>query len=138
MQTFLQYENMSESVACLDTKRLGKQRVEALQVHNIITGALTKKGKPYKGFVNHPVVNIWRDHVDALALYTNLCILEWMARGYKNTMEYLPIGKGITLPNLFGNKEFHDSHRSNLLRKDEEHYGQFGWNVPTDMPYVWT
>jgi hypothetical protein len=31
----------------------------------------------------------------------------------------------------------HDSHRSNLLRKDPQWYGQFGWTVPDDLPYVW-
>ena len=31
----------------------------------------------------------------------------------------------------------HASHRSNLLRKDPEHYMQFGWTEPPDLPYVW-
>jgi hypothetical protein len=30
-----------------------------------------------------------------------------------------------------------DSHRSNLLRKDPVFYGQYGWNVPPDLPYFW-
>ena len=32
MQTFLPYENFAASAAVLDNKRLGKQRVETLQV----------------------------------------------------------------------------------------------------------
>jgi hypothetical protein len=60
-----------------------------------------------------------------------------MARDFRNTMEYLPIGENKTLPSVIGNKKFHDSHKSNLLRKDPEHYGQFGWSVPTDLEYMW-
>jgi len=32
MQTFLPYPDLRDSVACLDNKRLGKQRVEAMQI----------------------------------------------------------------------------------------------------------
>lgn len=31
----------------------------------------------------------------------------------------------------------HASHRSNLLRKEPEHYTQFGWTEPPDLAYVW-
>jgi hypothetical protein len=29
------------------------------------------------------------------------------------------------------------SHRSNLLRKDRDHYTRFGWLVKPDLPYKW-
>ena len=77
MQTFLPYPSMGQSVRCLDYRRLGKQRVEALQILNALDGK--SKG------------------------WTNL----------------------------------HASHRSNLLKKDPEHYGQFGWSEPHDLAYVW-
>lgn len=32
MQTFLPYKSFEQSAACLDNKRLGKQRVEVLQI----------------------------------------------------------------------------------------------------------
>ena len=41
------------------------------------------------------------------------------------------------MPSWLGDLDFHASHRSNLLRKDPEWYGQFGWNDPHDLPYVW-
>ena len=40
------------------------------------------------------------------------------------------------LPNWFGG-DIHATHRSNLLRKDAAHYGQFGWGEPDDLPYHW-
>lgn len=40
-------------------------------------------------------------------------------------------------PSWFGKQEFHDSHKSNLLRKDPKHYGQFNWNVKSNLPYYW-
>lgn len=36
-----------------------------------------------------------------------------------------------------GNEFFHESHQSNLLRKDYAYYSQFNWNVPDDLPYIW-
>jgi len=41
------------------------------------------------------------------------------------------------LPVWIGDEELHASHRSNLLRKDPEHYGQFEWEEPDDLEYVW-
>lgn len=41
------------------------------------------------------------------------------------------------LPAWFGNQAFHDSHKSNLLRKSPLWYSQFNWNVPNDLDYIW-
>jgi len=70
-----------------------------------------------------------------------------MQRGYKNTMSlkkrdalyWQEFGaKGsFLLPPWIGQENFHASHRSNLLRKKPDHYGQFGWDEPRDLPYVW-
>jgi len=35
MQTFLPYADFKESAQCLDYRRLGKQRVEAKQIHRM-------------------------------------------------------------------------------------------------------
>ncbi|MQG04221.1 MAG: hypothetical protein FI674_00520 [SAR202 cluster bacterium] len=130
MQTFMPYADIEKSLKCLDYKRLGKQRVEAMQTYNQVT-----KGKG--GYPHHPVNKLWENYPDSLALYHNLCINEWIFRGYKNTMELLPIPSKIELPNWFGNEELHSSHRSNLLRKDEDFYRKYGWLEPTDLDYVW-
>ena len=34
-------------------------------------------------------------------------------------------------------EKFHSSHRANLLRKDSEWYGQYGWDENPESPYVW-
>lgn len=133
MQTFLPYPSFTESAYCLDYRRLGKQRVEAYQIYRTLTGA-------GKGWENHPATRMWRGHELALAAYFNAIKREWVRRGYKNTMLdlFVPdIPFAYELPNWFGNKEFHASHRSNLLRKDPVWYSQFDWKEPDNLPYVW-
>jgi len=79
---------------------------------------------------------MWEGYEEALTVYGNVMIAEWRRRGYKNSMELLRVARRVPPPWL-GNRRFHNSHKSNLLRKDSEYYGQFGWNVPDDLPYVW-
>lgn len=132
MQTFLPYSNFWQSAECLDYRRLGKQRVEAYQILN------TLQGKS-KGWKNHPAVSMWKGYQDALKMYMNVCILTWMSRGYKNTMQ-LAVDidfENYKEPPWLGNPEFHASHRSNLLRKNEEFYRKLGWLEPTDLEYIW-
>ena len=62
--------------------------------------------------------------------------MEWCARGYKNTMQYLPIDD-LVMPYWLGNEKLHLSHQSNLMRKDPVYYGQFDWQVPDNLPYIW-
>tara|TARA_Y100000310_G_scaffold266928_1_gene278661 strand:- start:550 stop:957 length:408 start_codon:yes stop_codon:yes gene_type:complete len=132
MQTFLPYADFEKSAKCLDYRRLGKQRVEAWQIHQIVSGQ-RKKG----GWINHPAVNMWRGFSNLLAYYYNDILDEWIKRGYKNTMEYIMVPPSITEPLWLGNKDFHDSHKSNLLRKDLNFYSQYGWDVPNNLDYVW-
>ena len=49
MQTFLPYKSFEESAKVLDWRRLGKQRVEGMQIINAIEQKPRKDGKPYKG-----------------------------------------------------------------------------------------
>ena len=130
MQTFLPYPSMGLSVRCLDYRRLGKQRVEALQILNALDGKS-------KGWVNHPDTKMWRGYEAALRFYRDLCIEEWVRRGYKNTMQKEDAHRVIRLPPWLGDESLHASHRSYLLKKDPQHYGQFGWSAPHDLPYVW-
>jgi hypothetical protein len=134
MQTFLPYPDFQQSAACLDYKRLGKQRVEGLQIWNIVSGK-----RSTGGWINHPAVMMWRDYPDTLALYTNIMIDEWKHRGYNNTMEHLPVNNlTIVFPDWIGNDTVHASHRSNLLRKDADFYSQYNWSEPNNLPYVWS
>jgi hypothetical protein len=129
MQTFLPYADFRTSLETLDTKRLGKQRVEAMQ----LVQALERSSG---GWLNHPATKMWRGHIPALKLYHDTAIRVWKERGYKNTMiEYNE--ECYEFPEWLGDPTFHASHRSNLLRKDPVHYGQFNWTEPHDLPYVW-
>lgn len=132
MQTFLPYDDFQKSVEVLDYKRLGKQRVETFQVLNILL-----ERTPTKGWRNHPVTLMWTGYESALKLYQNITIREWVNRGYNNNMEYEEIVPGtVVMPSWFGDDRFHQSHRSNLLRKDYEYYSQY-FNEPADLEYFW-
>lgn len=139
MQTFLPYPSFGRSAACLDRLRLGKQRLECIQILR------TLLGESY-GWTNHPAVKMWRGCERRLAHYGGVICVEWSVRGYSDNCldRLLDLTKRYNLkyrsdcyPNWFDDEEFHRSHQSNLLRKDPEWYGQFGWNVPNDLPYVW-
>ena len=133
MQTFLPYSSFDLSAQCLDYKRLGKQRVEAKQIHNIVSGA-----RSAGGWLHHPAVLMWMGHAGALALYHDFMIDEWVARGYKNTMPHLWTGEDdFDMPAWLGDERVHESHRSNLLRKDPDHYGKYEWAEADDLPYFW-
>jgi hypothetical protein len=143
MQTFLPYTNFDECARVLDTKRLGKQRVEGYQILRTLSGVTP-------GWRNHPAVKMWRGYEAALALYTITVCKEWQSRGYADTLlakvssEYLlpRIDQGVEpqMPSwLLGDEseKLTLSHRSNLLRKDFLFYMRYGWNVPIDLDYYW-
>ena len=132
MQTFLPYPSFKQSAECLDTKRLGKQRVEVLQILNALSGQS-------KGWVNHPATLMWKGYTYSLAAYGQYCIDEWVKRGYSNSIaldEWLYTAH-MDNPPWLGDPRLHDSHKSNLLRKFPEYYSRYGWDVPNDIPYYW-
>lgn len=145
MQTFLPCDSFRESVAKLDYKRLGKQRVEAYQLllalqypWAIDVWKRKNPGKEFKPrFYNHPCVKMWKGYEFALATYMNCAILEWKKRGYKNTMPLNLEKKKLVYPWWFGNPAFHRSHRSRLLSKDWDYYAEFWPNERDDLPYLW-
>jgi len=134
MQTFLPCPIFSESLECLDNKRLCKQRVEAMQIHNVLTGKTNSNA-----WKNHPAVKMWKGYENSLACYHNTAIHVWKKRGYKNTMKLIPVPDEtyVEMPPFIGVDVFHASHRSNLLRKNPEWYSQFGWKESSDLPYFW-
>ena len=132
MQTFLPYENFNLSLEVLDYKRLGKQRVETHQLLNVLLGR-TKT----KGWRNHPICKMWKGYENALKLYFNKSLDTWIGRGYNNTMKYENIESDIVYPVWYGNTDFHNSHKANLLRKDYDFYSEYGWDENPKDPYVW-
>src|SRR6185436_419931 len=126
MQTFLPFPDFKASAEALDYRRLGKQRVEAFQLLIAIDDQWALEERARKGLTtitngwrNHPAAVMWRGYNQALRLYMNIMIQEWIRRGYRNTMSLATIEE-ITMPHWLQNEEFHASHRANLLRKNTE------------------
>ena len=133
MQTFLPYSDYDRSAQVLDNRRLGKQRSEALTILRIIDNRTEKRG-----WRTHPAVLMWKGYAEALKLYMNVCIKEWAARGFENRIPLERINhKRLVLPWWLGREELHSSHRANLLRKDPNFYGKYGWNEDSKMKYWW-
>ena len=87
-------------------------------------------------------MRMWRGYEFALAEYAEIMCIVWRQRGFKDTLREqfhdivhrLPYASP---PSWLGHDRLHESHRSNLLRKDAAHYGQFGWLESSDLPYAW-
>lgn len=146
MQTFLPWPCFAASAATLDDRRLGKQRVEALQVLRALT-------YPGYGWQHHPAVRMWRGHTQAIAAYGVAVCAEWVARERSDTCDATiradltaaghelrsqdELATGDLLPAWLGDDRLHRSHRSALLTKMPEHYGPlFPDDVP-GLPYFW-
>lgn len=136
MQTFLPYSDFRASARALDRARLGKQRVEALQL-------LQALQRGYGGWTSHPAAKMWKGHESSLTEYGLTICEEWIARGYKDTCydKISEVFKSSFIqsspPEWLGYPAFHLSHQSNLIRKMPEHYGKLWPEVPNDLPYVW-
>lgn len=146
MNTFLPYADYQKSAQCLDMPRLGKQRVECLQLIKAIVGLSD-------GWNNHPCTNMWRNELEALIQYSLVICNEWIERGYSDScfdkITEIAKSEGYNLyhdfitdqdvpkPWWFGDERLHAGYRSNLLRKDEKYYRQYGWTEPITLPYWW-
>lgn len=134
VNTFLPYADFDRSAGCLDRQRLGKQRVEAMQILSTI------RNPDAKGWRNHPVVNMWRGYEGALMLYFNRIVHEWVKRGYKNNMPLYDIDEEkVEMPWWMGNQDFHMSHQASLVRKLPEFYSPL-FDVSEEQMskgYVW-
>lgn len=125
MQTFLPYESFAQSARSLDQQRLGKQRVECLQVLNVFAGVR-------KGWGNHPITNMWSGHELSLLKYGLIVCRVWTDRGYNDTCfdkmralypEFSMADiNAAPSPDWVGSPEFHRSHQANLVDKAKQYY----------------
>lgn len=163
MQTFLPYPDFTMSARVLDRQRLGKQRVEALQIlRTLRTGPYICSecresfpddpccggmGKPIKTpWYNHPAVQMWKTYEWTLYTYLEAVCREWTKWGYEDTCygkasilmsRHFADTPANVIPPWLGRVPFHVSHQSNLLRKDPEYYGKYFAGIPADLPYIW-
>jgi hypothetical protein len=148
MQTFLPFPAFDRTARVLDARRLGKQRVETIQVLRALT-------VPGYGWRHHPAAAMWAGYEEALVRYgLDICDV-WCQAGKADTCAgtlvadlHHTTGLGTPrsqqeltaageLPPWLGGEAFHRSHQSALLRKDPAHYRRFFPDVPDDLPYVW-
>jgi hypothetical protein len=139
MQTFLPYRDFFKTARVLDYRRLGKQRVEAWQILNILRHP-RKKSR----WRNHPAVQMWKGYEWTLALYGGIMCIEWMRRGYKDNLyrefELITLREDVpvdAVPSWVDSHAFHIAHRSNLLRKNPRWYRKFWPKLRNDLPYIW-
>ena len=152
MNTFLPYCSFERSSKVLDMKRLGKQRVECLQLLNCLEKGpliccVCRESINYKNsndcacptgdgphnpiktpWYSHPCTQMWIGFEGTLASYGIYFCKEWIRRGYKDNIQHKLIehlikwNKNIGDPPFIGNENFHLSMQSNLIRKDPIYY----------------
>lgn len=144
MQTFLPYPDFLASAHVLDRQRLGKQRVETLQI-------LRALELPDYGWQNHPAVRMWRGRTPALVRYGLDCVRAWTGRGHDDSTaaqiaEFAPwvrdldqadLRRESLLPGWLGDERLHRSHRSQLLGKDPEFYRPLFPDTAEGIDYFW-
>jgi hypothetical protein len=147
VQTFLPFADFERSARALDLRRLGKQRVETIQIVRALTW-------PGYGWANHPAVLMWKGFEEALGRYGLTCCDVWTELGFADTCALTittdlreagvdglrsqpELAAAGALPPWLGDEALHRSHQSSLLRKGSEHYRPLFPGVPDDLPYVW-
>lgn len=141
MQTYLPFADFLWSARCLDDRTLSNQRI---QNHDIMRALLT--GEDH---LEDPAVLMWWGHEKALLAYHQAVCNEWVNnRGRVDAwwdatrllfLEYNkePTKLPMILPIWLGNPDFHISHQSDLLRRDEEHYRPWFPGIRTDHIPMW-
>jgi hypothetical protein len=138
MQTFLPYTDIEKSAEVLDYKRLGKQRVEAIQIVRTLFSITS-------GWNNHPAVKMWRNYESFLIkIYLRTIMNEWKKRGYRNVKceehyrKFISIiGSKESIQPIWLNESLCITHRSKLIQKDEKFYGPLFPDTPRDLEYLW-
>jgi pyrimidine dimer DNA glycosylase len=153
LQTFVPYDDFGRSAEVLDDKRLGKQRVETLQIMQVLLRLRWNNAigeiedfQP-RGWTSHPAVLMWQGYERALLEYQRKVCEVWTSRGFKDTCYPKTLGLVLrwnagSLPEYVdppwrGDEQIHRSHQSNLIRKDANLYGPVFPGVSGDEPYVW-
>lgn len=138
MQTFLPHADFAATARALDRLRLGKQRLEVIQVLRALLGLTT-------GWRNHPAVHMWRGHEQLLGAYGVAICDEWIARGYRDTSRptiielsgYDPATpvEQLSAPGWLGDPEAHERWQSLLIQKNAAHYQPLFPDARGDLPF---
>jgi len=139
LQTFLPFSSFEKSAEVLDYRRLGKQRVECLQ---LLAVGIKLRDKDKVPWMNHPARLMWVGHEHQLAKYGLVMCTQWINLGYKDTCydkikAYLDLYPETSLPSWLGDEKIHSSHRAALLHKDFSFYKKYNWTESPIQEYVW-
>ena len=163
MQTFVPFQDTYQTARVLDQKRLGKQRVETLQIFlGVLRINLDGSPKLGRTWGDHTVGKMWKDNLHGLLIYQDIIVSEWRERGFKDTCwvkskvamhrsgvldpdidpestDMLPkwVRDEYEMPVWWGREDVHSSHRAALLFKAPEFYEQYGWTEEPVYNYVW-
>ena len=141
MITFCPLTDVNAIAQLLDNKRLNAQRTEA--------GAILKwlrTPKRYARFQTAGFCTMWAHNMEALAVYYNAMLREWLARGFNvvvGKFEGCVLGREdeVVFPGWWGNSLLHSNHRTALLTKYPEHYSKYGWSeegaADGNYNYIW-
>lgn len=131
MNTFLPFASYTESAKALDRLRLGKQRLEVLQM------LVALRVPDRRGWRNHPCTLAWRGCSNSLVHYGVEVCSEWQRRGYTDTLlsqiraHFVPIGnfslEESPRPAWTLDHRVHDMYRRRLVTKDRRFYS---WKFP--------
>lgn len=139
MQTFLPFSDYNNTAWVLDNKRLGKQRVESLQIMKALID-------PGYGWRTHPATVMWAPYPDELLHYTFAICREWRKRGFNDTVtqkiwvifiSHFRRWPRKQKPIWIGDERLHISHQSSLKKKDPEFYQNYFKEAPEFTEYFW-
>lgn len=141
---FVIVPDIYKTAELLDNKRLGKQRVEAKQIIDILENYDNTRTFA-KGWSNHPATKSWIGFTNHLKVYYNIICREWIKRGFTQNMSLYSIDESLfniipttfdgisinfdktlinqySFPVWFSFYPFYMSHQAALCRKDPLHY----------------
>lgn len=143
---FLPHPNFEWTAKVLCTRRIAKQRVECHQIITAIEALLAAKSSaasasdcaPKKkiGWGDHPSTRSWMNNLDALKLYFNVIVREWVSRGGVNNYPlYENVPADAELPYWIDCPAVHYSHLAQLIQKESSHYNvdNLRGKVPPEM-----
>lgn len=134
MITFLPSPDYKECAKILDYKRLGKNRIEAKWVVQVLFGE--------SKWINHALIRLWEPYRASLIHYCIEICEEWIRRGYNDNQLNYFLDRRETyyvVPNWMTEERLFSSHRTKLITKDPIYYSRFNWEEVPDpnVGYFW-
>lgn len=127
----------------MDNETLSNQRFD----NHILMRALLVS--PDDMLEDDPLLLMWHGYEKALLAYHQAICNEWTTnRGFKDpwwdktrklflSLHSEPISLPMILPPWLGDADFHISHQSELLRRDEKHYRTWFPGIEIDHICIW-